>query len=221
MTTLIFHSPIEANVCDNNEDVYIDDLNNRDIADAINENIDDDLAEYTRYPELVNSITMKAHYNSGHVYCETMVEITRDPTEKEISDIADEISGQFSDGWGEGFEQNPINVDGAEVYASFWARDNWKISCVNRNSINISIEHEPVPESTVEMIEIIGTSRLEEKTTNQIINEVESHITALIGFAEADYEMSIENDANEQAGDDKIRILQLKEALSLIQKSHK
>ena len=34
--------------------------------------------------------------------------------------VMDEWSGQESDGWGEGFEQRPIEIDEGELYVSFW-----------------------------------------------------------------------------------------------------
>ena len=34
--------------------------------------------------------------------------------------VMDEWSGQESDGWGEGFEQRPIETDEGELYVSFW-----------------------------------------------------------------------------------------------------
>ncbi len=38
----------------------------------------------------------------------------------EIAELTDWLSGQFSDGWGEGLEQREIKVDDGELYVSFW-----------------------------------------------------------------------------------------------------
>ena len=38
--------------------------------------------------------------------------------------VMDEWSGQESDGWGEGFEQRPIETDEGELYVSFWNSSN-------------------------------------------------------------------------------------------------
>ena len=48
-------------------------------------------------------------------------------TDQEVADLAQYISGQNSDGYGEGFEQFPIKVDGGELYVSFWHPGDYKV----------------------------------------------------------------------------------------------
>ena len=48
--------------------------------------------------------------------------------DEEMEDLQDYLHGQFSDGWGEGFEQRPINVEDGEIYVSFWNSANfWSV----------------------------------------------------------------------------------------------
>ena len=47
------------------------------------------------------------------------------PEEKKA--LADYISGQASDGWGEGFEQRAIYLEEGELYVSLWNSSNWTI----------------------------------------------------------------------------------------------
>ena len=53
----------------------------------------------------------------------------RDPlTEEEIKILKDFWTGQMSDGWGEGFEQQPLTVEDGEIYLSFWSRKSfWSV----------------------------------------------------------------------------------------------
>ena len=44
-----------------------------------------------------------------------------------MNNLTDYITGQFSDGWGEGFEQDELSVDGDPIYASFWNDEDWQI----------------------------------------------------------------------------------------------
>ena len=46
-------------------------------------------------------------------------------TEEEIKVLKEYWTGQMSDGWGEGFEQRPINVEDGEIYVSFWNSANF------------------------------------------------------------------------------------------------
>jgi hypothetical protein len=48
-------------------------------------------------------------------------------TEKELELIKNEISGQASDGFGEGFEQNEIKTGDKSIFVSLWNHENWSL----------------------------------------------------------------------------------------------
>ena len=48
-------------------------------------------------------------------------------TPEEMTALADFISGQASDGWGEGFEQHDISPDDTQLYVHLWNHDDWSI----------------------------------------------------------------------------------------------
>ena len=59
-----------------------------------------------------------------------------DLTEKEFEKIKDEITGQASDGWSEGFEQREISTDTGDIYISFWnASNSWSIKTAEEMGI--------------------------------------------------------------------------------------
>ncbi|MEA5084308.1 MAG: antirestriction protein ArdA [Lachnospiraceae bacterium] len=56
--------------------------------------------------------------------------------DKEMGKIKEEISGQASDGWCEGFEQREIKCNGKEIYVSFWQSKNWSLQTAEELGIS-------------------------------------------------------------------------------------
>lgn len=46
---------------------------------------------------------------------------------EEIAELLDFVTGQNSDGYGEGLEQRPIKTHDGEIYVSFWNHENYSL----------------------------------------------------------------------------------------------
>ncbi len=116
----------------------------QDIIDAINDRIDHDetdLAEYLSeaLEMIVSKITMEVRPSITGIICRTTCEVDEELKPGLLNNLSDFISGQFSDGWGEGFEQEEFSIDGGEeFYAEFWSEKNWSLDVVvfSKSDIN-------------------------------------------------------------------------------------
>lgn len=57
---------------------------------------------------------------NGTLWGVTTVGVSDTLISQEILELKDFIEGQYSDGWGEEFEQKPIHISGEEIFVRFW-----------------------------------------------------------------------------------------------------
>ena len=77
----------------------------------------------------VRSVVFAVEERDRQLWGVAECQITQDLTPEEMSKLKEYISGQASDGWGEGFEQREIQLDrGEELYVHLWSFDpGWSI----------------------------------------------------------------------------------------------
>lgn len=127
-----FYCPLTAQLHDNEygemDDVYGDYINQcaDDIADAVakDQSPDFEMADYITDHPTANAKLMMATWSvemiKGTLYGRIDCRSAEAFTPEEIEALKDGISGQNSDGFGEGFEQRPIKSDDGDLYVSFW-----------------------------------------------------------------------------------------------------
>lgn len=108
--------------------------------DSIHEEIDryggpDDLAEYihddcgAEYGVQINQIVLSVvpsveSVNGELVGCAT-VKLREPLTREETAALCSYLEGQYSDGWGEGFEQREIMAEDGALYVHFWGSEHF------------------------------------------------------------------------------------------------
>lgn len=145
--TLKFYMPITAQLYGRDDwgdlEEYGNDLNGRDLRDyqsciheALLENqVPEEKSRglmrwYDKQDgvnEKVQSIVFDAESRDGQLWCVAECKVVGDLLPEEKETLAEYISGQASDGWGEGFEQRAIDLEEGELYVSLWNSSNWTI----------------------------------------------------------------------------------------------
>ena len=145
-----FYSPLTADFFPNEpdyEDEFYDEYegypqDGHDLlqyADAVDEAVKKDIADFNGdlmqyYHEddsvrskVVNAVpSVEIH---GNKLCGCLnVELRESLNEGEQAVLCDYISGQYSDGWGEGFEQRDIRVEDGTLAVHFWQEDGFEMT---------------------------------------------------------------------------------------------
>ena len=145
-----FYSPLTADFFPNEPDLDdepydefegypLDDHDLLQYADAVDEAVKKDIADFNgdlmQYYHEDDSVRRKVVSAvpsveiCGNKLCGCMnVELREPLNEGEQAALCDYISGQYSDGWGEGFEQRDIRVDDGTLAVHFWKEDGFKMT---------------------------------------------------------------------------------------------
>lgn len=140
MKRIVFESPVEAVTYKNDDyDTPVKVKPTQELCDMINLQILKEffysykgLAMYSNI-DGVSSIRNRVILDDNQLICQTVVFVDDNFDHKLLQNLADEISGQYSDGWGEGFEQISFQTKThEEAYVSFWQFEGFYIRRVEQ-----------------------------------------------------------------------------------------
>lgn len=73
--------------------------------------------------EKVKSLELTVVEHGGELKGCAVATVSLGLDSRELEQVKEYLTGQYADGWGEGFEQNPIQSGDIQMYVHFW---NWK-----------------------------------------------------------------------------------------------
>lgn len=123
---------------------YIDEILEAIERDSLPEEIHRGLMHYYDRKDSVNAKVARCDFSVEMVGDELMglavLTLNDDLNSSELEKIKDYVTGQASDGWGEGFEQREIETDMGDICVSFWNYKDWFIK--SGEEIGIVENHE-------------------------------------------------------------------------------
>ena len=142
----------------------------------------------------VKSIRLSVEERDGELCgCATVI-VDEDLTERGWNDLQDYITGQYSDGWGEGFEQRDIQVKDGILNVHFWQEDHFAFTV--EQVVNAPQQTKPSP--STKKYEITDTAHPVYPELHRIraLRQVRDDVPAgeLGGFVQSEANLSQGND---------------------------
>ena len=108
---------------------------------------EDDLMQYFDGSESIQgkiqSAVVTIENKDGILYGCTKLELNELLSQEELQEFTEYITGQYSDGWGEGFEQRDIEVDGGILNVHFWQPDGFEMVPIAVSSAEQTVPERP------------------------------------------------------------------------------
>ena len=148
LTTLKLYMPLTADLYERNEHGEFDDNSTLQEGSELRgyeaqitaalvknrkpEETERGLMHWYHEPDSINTKVRSAVFTvdsrDGQLWGVAECRVAGELTGAEMETLKEYITGQASDGWGEGFEQRDIQVEhGSELYVHFWNSDEWSI----------------------------------------------------------------------------------------------